>query len=152
MMLLRKISPATVTGGKENFLELVIGDKEKSHPVMRVVGICTGAKVGEGKEGFKDWKALTGNFEATDVRTGEVYRSGVCFMPEFAVEIVAGQLNDEVTSVRFAFDIGVHYDKDSATSYVYDVTPLMEADPETDPLAKLAAAVNSTKQIAAPKR
>lgn len=155
MQLLRKITPSTVFGGREVALETVMKDKEKSHLLYRVVGICNGTKVGVDKRtdpaNPKEWKALIGAFEATDHLTGEVFRSGVCFLPSFAVEQVAGQLTDEVQNVRFAFDVGAHYDSDSITAYVYDVTPLMEADPETDPLTQLAASLDKPKQIAAPK-
>ena len=77
MQLLRKISAATVIGGKETVLETVMKDKGKSHTLYRVIGIANDAKEGQGKVGFADWKCLLGNFEATNLLTGEVFRSGI---------------------------------------------------------------------------
>lgn len=144
MQLLRKISAATVIGGKNVVLEECFKDKTTPHDLYQVVGLCTGIKTGKDKQNKnddgspKDWTALTGSFQATNLMTGEVFRSGVCFMPSFVTDAVAGQLNDEVDTVRFAFKIGAHFDAESVTSYVYDATPLMEPA-EGDPLSLLAA-------------
>lgn len=153
MQLLRKISAATVIGGadpaKDTILELVMADKSKSHALYRVIGIANDTREGAGKEGFKDWRALLGNFQATNAITGEVFRSGVCFMPQFVVDDVAGQLAGDVEFVKFAYDIGAHFSSKSATSYEYDATPLMQPAAD-DPLIALANLFSQPNAAALP--
>lgn len=166
MQLLRKITVRTVYGDKGEVLETVMSDKKKSHALMRVVGVANGVKTGASKqkqsgkdasgqtveiEVERSWKALLGSFEATNLQTGEVFRSGVCFLPDFAIELVSGQLTEDVDSVRFGFDVTASYDETSATSYVYDVTALM-APAEDDPLTALASQVNATATLPAPAK
>ncbi len=138
MQLLKKIAVRTVFGDKAEILETVLSDKTRAHPLMRVVGIANGFKEGEGD--FGAWKGLTGRFEATSAKTGEVYNSPVCFLPEFAIDLIAGQFREPGDVVKFAFDIGAIYAADAATSYEFTVTPLTEAsDDELHELAFAAA-------------
>jgi hypothetical protein len=161
MQLLRKISRDTVYGGKGELLELIMSEKDKQHPVMRVVGYANGIKAGSSKQKVQTtdgeaeveraWKALTGDFQATNSQTGQIFRSGVCFAPEFVVDMVHGQLSadDDIESVTVAYDLVASYDETSATSYVYDVVWLQETA-ENDPLNALAAQVDEIKQLAPP--
>jgi hypothetical protein len=164
MQLLRKISARTVYGSKGAVLEAVFKDKTKPHPLYRIVGICTGTRTGQSIEGetdgaikrkpqpgdkMRDWTALLGNFEAVNALTGEVFRSGVCFLPNYVADLVAGQLTGDVDNVRFAFDITAQYAEESATSYVYAATPLIAPKPD-DPLAILTGSIPA--MLAAPAK
>lgn len=154
MQLLRKISTATVFGGKGNVLDIVMKDRNTAHPLYRVVGIANGTR--EGKSKFddrpdaQDWRALLGQFEATNLITGEVYRSGVCFMPGYVVDTVAGQFGGDVENIKFAFDIAAKYAEKSATSYEYFASPLIEPA-EGDPLSSLSASLTPIKALEGPK-
>jgi len=144
MQLLKKIAVRTVFGDKAEILETVLSDKTKSHPLMRVVGVANGFKEGEGDYGA--WKGLTGRFEATSAKTGEVFNSPVCFLPEFAIDLIAGQFTEPGAVVKFALDIGAVYAADAATSYEFTVTPLTES--ADDELKELAFAANRTAPLA----
>ena len=109
MQLLRKISRATmIPGGDTAVLELVMANKEKTVPLYRVGGSCNGSRKGESDYG--EWECLIGNFQAINLETGEVSRSGQCFLPQFAVDTIVGQFDAEVTAVKFAYDVGVKFD------------------------------------------
>lgn len=144
MQLLRKIAVRTVFGDKAEILETVLSDKSKSHPLMRVVGVANGFKEGEGDYGA--WKGLTGRFEATSAKTGEAFNSPVCFLPEFAIDLIAGQFRQPGDVVKFALDIGAIFAADAATSYEFTVTPLTET--KDDELQELAFTANRVAPLA----
>lgn len=146
MQIVKKISAATVFGGKSEILETVFRDKSKNHPLYRVVGKCNGSRTGAGKEGMNDWVAMLGSFQATNAITGEVFRAGACFLPQFAADLVLGQLGGDVDSVKFAFDIGAQHDERSATSYIYTAVPLMEPSEDDE----LNAMENNLPRLGAP--
>lgn len=174
MQLLRKISARTVFGSRADIQAMVLADRSKSHPLFRVIGICNGQRhgstkdVGEEnggdnakatvlgpkatvlgpKDKMRDWTALLGAFQATNLTTGEVFKSGVCFLPNYVTDAVTGQLGADVESVKFAFDIYAHFDEQSATSYIFEAESLMEPA-EDDPLKALAATVGGA--LPAPK-
>lgn len=141
--IVKKISMKTICG-KVSVKNL---PDEGDKPLMRVIGQAKGIKTGTSDYG--DWAALTGIFEATNIETGEVYRSGVCFMPEIAQDMVIPALmQDSATAVDFAFEIGAEASEDSSVGYVYTIKPLIEAA-ESDPLRALSEQVQ--KSLPAPK-
>jgi hypothetical protein len=151
MQLLRKISAKTMGWEKSAIQEKCIVDKKNPHLLYRVVGIASGTRSGKSKfddrEDAQDWVALLGSFQGTSNLTGEVFRAGVCFMPNYVVDAVAGQLVGDVESVKFAYDIYAKYDEKSATSYVFLAEPLMEVATD-DPLAALSTDVGKDKPLA----
>jgi hypothetical protein len=157
MQLVRKISAKTMGWSKEIIQEQVILKKNDAILLYRVVGIATSTRSGKSKfddrDEAQDWLALLGNFEGTSSLTGEVFRAGVCFMPNYVCDLVAGQLDsgDEHASVRFAYDIYAKWDKQSATSYVFFAEPLMEP-PADDPLKSLSAAMPAMKGLPTPEK
>lgn len=146
MQLLKKISIRTVWGDQDEIMQACLANKAATIPLMRVVGIANGTKEGEGA--FGAWKGLTGRFEAINAATGEVFRSPVCFLPEFAIDLVTGQFSGDVNSVQFAFDIGAQYSEGAATRYEFTVTPLTET-PDDD-LAQLSFSASKAKPLALP--
>lgn len=156
MQLLRKISPKTVYGDKTDILEAVMKTRDKPEhiPIMRVWGIGNGTRRGENEEDPKGrgWVAILGTFRAVSYKTGEEFESGVCFLPNYVADLVAGKMIGEVAAVHFAFDITVIFDKESATSYTYGATPLLQPEAD-DPLAKMQAALPPTaKALPAPNK
>lgn len=156
MQLLRKISRATVIGDNTAVMEKCLADKNKIHPLYRVYGFATGTrkdtdierKETDTRPGFGSWECLIGQFEAVNLDTGEVSRSGQCFLPQFAVDMVSGQFGDGVDRVKFGFEIGAKFDATTPTKYTYQVAPLLEVS-EDDPLKAIASQI-SAPQLAAP--
>lgn len=108
-------------------------------PLMRVGGMANGVKKGSTDKG--DWIALTGSFVARAYNedgslADDEYRAGTCFMPDVAVELIAGQIQEGV-NVTFGFDINVKGDETAIVNYVYEAEPLIEAA-EDDPMEQLA--------------
>lgn len=145
--LVSKISVKKVMGAKPRAPE-----PGKSEMLMQVIGVATGTKVKD--TDFGQSIALLGSFQATNLKTGKVYRSGVCYLPNLALDLIAPQLSDKDTkAVEFAFNIGVVYDEGSATSYVYFAEPVI-APGENDPLEMLTKklpAPEDNKKLAAPE-
>lgn len=135
MKLIKKISVKTVCGkreqeiiGKDNGKD-VIGFKDKD--VMDVVGVCTATRTGNTT--FGDFIGLRGQFQATNLESGEVVRSSQCFLPDDVTDLIVAQLSmDGVSSVEFAFRIG---QKASNTSigYEYTAIPLLDTQ-QNDPI------------------
>jgi hypothetical protein len=176
MQLLRKISARTVFGSKADIQTLVLADRTKPHPLFRVIGICNGTRHGTSKDRdeetagpnagqtiispgakgdgkSKDWTALLGNFQATKLSTGEIFRSGVCFLPNYVTDSITGQLGVDVEAVRFGFDISARFDGESATSYVFEAQNLMPAKPDdalNNIASEIAGALTGPKSEPAP--
>ena len=140
--LLKKISLRTVFGSKSDIQELVLRDRQAEHLLMRIIGFANGTREAKSREVGDDGEKITsvglvGEFEATNLQTGEVFSSAVAWLPQMAVDAVAGQLGDEdAQRVGFAFDIGVKYAEQSATSYEFIVKPCVEMK-ESDAMAEL---------------
>lgn len=128
--ILSKISYKTVCG-KVNRRELPADGS--SLLVMRVLGSATGLK--NGNTDFGEFTAFTGMFEATNVATGEVSRSGKIFLPTAAEVMLAGALQNSTGPVAFGFDIGVK-ESDNAIGYEYTAESIFDVA-ETDPVEQL---------------
>ncbi len=139
MEIIGKISVKTCGAAPEMELVTIDGKqlpraKGEQH-LLRIIGMCNGLKHGTSE--FGPWIAFLGSFEATNVKTGEVFRSSKCLLPESATGAlsVAVDNDDETRAVEFGFDIGV---KPCATptGYEYTVKPLVPVS-EKDPLEML---------------
>lgn len=115
-------------------------------PILRVLGVARGTKTGTST--FGQWEALTGDFVAIDLTTGEEYRSGVCFMPTIALGLVTGALAGSPDGVEFAFDIGVKPSaKEPDSKYEYTVKPVVKVK-ENDQMSALKALVMAEAPLA----
>lgn len=135
---------------KENGKDVKILVVEDNPAIMRVVGVARKFEIGESD--FGEYTKFVGTFQATDLRDNKDYRSGNCFLPEVATDMLRQAIIDnEGSQVEFGFDIGVIGRPELAIGYEYTVTPLIEAT-EADPLQMLANKINAEKpkQIAAP--
>jgi hypothetical protein len=157
MQLLRKISRATMIGDTTPILEKVLADKTKVVPLYRVYGFATSIRnskdilTGDAKKDARTemhgpWQCLVGQFEAENLLTGEVSRSGQCFLPQFAIDMVAGQFSDDVERVKFAFEVGAKFDDGAPGKYSYSVAPLLEVS-EDDPILAIAASLIKPKTL-----
>lgn len=159
MNLLRKITVSEVMGkefmkGLARHLDGVSKEmKGKRAWLVRIAGAA-----GASKPGAKDdrtWIRFVGEFEATNLVTGEVFHSAACILPNFIAEqIHAAMLPREGEPTKmplFAFDIGAHYDDDAITKYVFDVKALRA--PETSQLiASMKAELPPLPALPAPRK
>lgn len=154
--LLTAIMPAAVTG-KDDKGNVTMADTGPGVPLLRIMGVVNGAKPGtrtmpDGK--VSEWLTFKGQFEATNLLTGEVYQSGTCIMPGALPDLLFGAIkgaDDDFKTAQFAVEIGAHYDKSAITSYVYDTKTLLEPK-ESDAMAALKALIApaTAPAIAAP--
>lgn len=112
-------------------------------PVLRVAGIATGTKTGTSNYG--PWTALTGDFYAINLETGEEFRSVKCFMPSTALSLVEGALAGSPDGVEFALDFGVK-PADNAVGYEYTVKPVFKVK-ESEAMATLLAKVEQAAPL-----
>ena len=144
--LIKKISIKTVCGKPERE---VIGQDANGKPVigfvekelMQVVGIASSTRTGTTTYG--DYVGFRGQFQATNMETGEQYRAAQCFLPDDITSMLAVELGgDNVKKVEFAFVVGIRPRDDLEIGYEYPAKPLMEPSSQ-DPLESL---INRTVQ------
>lgn len=156
LRMLKKISRATVFGDKADVQEIVLADREKLHDLYAVEGRATHIERIKGRfkdgerseEERQDWKFI-GKFRAVNLVTGELFAAPVCYLPQFAANIVAGEMGGEGDEAIFGFKIAARFAEGSATSYEFEVIPLMETKAEDFGLLAKAiptAAIEGPKQ------
>jgi hypothetical protein len=154
---LRRITVKTVCEGKDGdikgeMLAKVLKDKAKTFPVMRVWGVATRLKPGASDLG--PFVRFLGAFRAVNIETGELFRAPVCLLPKFLEDQLAAGMGsgENVKPAEFAIEIGVKYDKTSATSYVYTGDEMI-ATTESDQMLQLEARIReeNPKALPAPK-
>jgi len=138
--LIKKISPKTIIGK--------IAIPEKATALFTVIGICNGLKTGQSTYG--DWMALTGQFEAMNLETGEASVAPQVFLPEPLNGLIAAKVrtpdeNGQPVSIRFAVEVGVKPAK-TATGYEYTVRELVDST-DNDPLADLRKALPAPPKV-----
>ena len=144
----RKITIKEIVGDKTVIKERVVAAKGKPIKLFNVVGIASGAKPGSTQMG--DYLKLVGDFEATNLETGEVSQSGACILPNFVTDgIGAALMRPNAESVEFALTIGAKPDEKSVTGYQYTCESLLPPSEHT-PLVALKAKLGGL--LAAPKK
>lgn len=124
--IVKKITVKTVCGKFEK--------PSKASKLMTVYGLANEAKADSSDYG--DYVRFKGNFEAVNLATGEVFKSGSMILPEIAEQILSGALSGEdVNGVQFALEIGIK-PSTSPVGYDYSVKPVIDTG-ENDPLADL---------------
>ena len=107
--------------------------------LMQVFGIATGTKSDESN--FGPWTALLGQFRAVNLESGELFQSGVCFLPNTGLNLITPLLKKDGTDgIEFALNIGV-IPAENSVGYEYYVEPVIESQ-ENDPLEILSKKVN----------
>lgn len=140
--LTKKISTAKIYG-KVNVRKLPEDGTVLN--LYSIIGVAIGTK--SGTSDFGDWTSLVGQFEATNLETGERFASANAFLPDVAQGLVEAQLAQEGTQqVQFAFIVGAKADEGSPVGYSYTAQPILPPDAK-DPLEDLR---NSVLALAAP--
>lgn len=120
--------------------------------LAQIVGAITASQPGETEKG--PYVKFFGRFEGTNLRTGEVFQSPSCILPNFIGEELHGALRlaqskGEGVVVEFACRIGAYFDETAATKYVYTVEHLRDPN-AVDPLEAVRARFG-LKALPAPK-
>ncbi|MGH7886259.1 MAG: hypothetical protein ACREPG_00210 [Candidatus Binatia bacterium] len=152
---LRKITIRDVLGTSvdkdESLLKKLMGAQTLTVPLLRIIGIAKASKVKVTDVG--ESIAFIGEFEAECLygdNKGSEYYAAKCFLPKFLEEELHGLLGSGTQNgVPFAFEIGVKYNRDSVTKYVYTAKPLMAA--QTGGALALLKQQLSGKALPAPK-
>lgn len=160
--LVKKISAKTILGKRPT-----APAEGSTEWLYEVIGIANGRKDGESDNG--PWTALLGMFEARRMTDGARFRSGALFVPDVALDLVLGAMQQEgdavetkdakgrstrrarsADSVEIGFRVGITYDADTPTQYVYVAEPLFAVS-DADPLAALLGRTNNVVAIAPPE-
>lgn len=140
MQIIRKITTKLVSGGVD--FDALVKSESKREDLLKVWGIANRAKPGSSEYG--DYVRFSGQFRATDLRTGAEYASGSCILPGVAQDLLAGALDkEEAESVQFAFMVSVRYEPSAVVKYVYEVESLLPIA-DSDPIQLLT---NQLKQL-----
>lgn len=110
----------------------------KKVPLAHIFGIATGTKVKTDTKG-DSFEAIEGNFEAVNLATGAVYRSGLLFLPGGIHETVTKQLQEPGRSVQFALEISA-IPASNPIGYSYSAKSLIKEE-GADPLAAMRLAL-----------
>lgn len=112
-----------------------INDKETD--LCLFMGIARGLVVKTGKND-DPVLALVGDFEGTNLTTGEVLQSGVLYLPSGIAEMYTSKLEgDSPAPIKFAVKIS-SFPAANPIGYSYKATPVVQAA-DSDPLAELRA-------------
>jgi hypothetical protein len=123
--IINKISTKTIVGK--------IKAPESAEALYKVYGIAT--KVVHGETAFGAFVAFLGDFKAVNLKTNEVVRSGKCFLPDVAANMLQGALEHSDSGVEFGFVVNAE-PADNQSGYQYTVSPLIESN-AADPMSLL---------------
>jgi hypothetical protein len=142
----RKITIKSVYGPIN--LEKLIAAPDRKLRLLNVLGIVRKLQPGETDKG--PFVKMIGDFKATNLETGEVFRSGACILPNFVADMIVGAM-DTGRAVQFAFEIQCRYSDDAISKYVYDVISLLPPS-ESDELAMLEKTVSNVVSLPSPDK
>lgn len=134
--LVNKITVAGICGELE--------PPKKPLNIMRIVGRAT--EVFSGTTTLGEYFGFLGEFEATNISTGEITSSNKLLIPDIIANALRAQFGMEgVEQVEFAYDLGIFPAK-TPTGYQYSATPLIES--EESPLKRLSDSLPPLKALA----
>lgn len=123
---------------------------ETTTPVLRIAGLVRRAEQGEHAQ-YGPYYKFTGEFHATDLRTGQTSISSVCYLPSPVDQMLfeAANNGEGAGSVEFAFDISVKPRPDLQVGYEYVVETLLEAK-ASSPMDALLNKLGDVPALASP--
>lgn len=132
--ILRKLTIGEFIGNKLALLDIARAGmaaadstEGKEIPLMTVMGRVNSFSTGVTKETTEPWVKLKGNFEATNLLTGELSgEMDVCILPNFIANKIAAAIKaqmdagDASPAVEFAVTLSIKYKASSAVGYVFE--------------------------------
>lgn len=109
--------------------------------LMRIAGFADGTKTGNTQYG--QWHALTGEFAATNAKTGEIFAGKTAIVPgpmgEALVTATEMRLKEDASqAIRFSCDVFVRRSsRDPEKKYEYVVRPVLNAELKSPAMALL---------------
>jgi hypothetical protein len=144
MNYLKKITSAAIDAVPKGYRDWAHGDQKATAHIIGVV-----EKTEAGVTSLGEYIAFIGSFKATNLETGEVYRSKKCLLPGVASDALEDAVNgSEGGAVEFAIEIGIKRNikknaqgEEVGVGYEYTMKPLIEMDETADPLARLESRI-----------
>jgi len=124
MEIIGKISVKTVVGNKKTINDAISEYNGASVPIMRLVGQVNAIE--RGSSTYGEWLALKGNFQATNILTGEVFMAGSAFVDHTYSQNIQLELEkEEVSVVEIGVDVNAASSDSSQSGYSYSIRPLL---------------------------
>ena len=141
MTILRKLSAKTICG------EIEVGDEARN--LFSVIGVVTGVRTGMSSYG--EWVSFTGDFEAENCETGEIFTGPQVFVPEPIQSALLERVkNSESPRIELALMVGVK-PADNAIGYEY-ITNTLNTMEQHDALNSLRQLREQAKKLSAPAK
>lgn len=101
------------------------GELRNGQAIYRAIGVVDGMRTGQSTYG--EWVGFTGDFEMTDMLTGEVYQGSQFFPDASVTEAIVNKLKlVEGGTVEIALECCIDIDKTLPTGYAYVSRPIIE--------------------------
>lgn len=110
--------------------------------LCRIAGYASGIKTGTTQYG--EWSAVTGDFAATNMQTGEMFMSNTAIVPgamgDAIVRTIAEKLGEDASAkLAFSCDIGIKRStRNPAEKYEYVVRPVIKTEFQSPAMALLS--------------
>lgn len=147
------IGKLTVTTIGAGAIAKRVATEKKELVCARLFGMAAGIKIVKAANG-DTFEAITGSFEAHNAETGEVFQSGILYLPSGLHERVVEPLkNDPDSTIEFGIEISA-YPAGNPQGYSWKAKPLFKAS-AADPLAQLRTTALSgftPKALPAPEK
>ena len=101
------------------------GELVSGQALYRAIGVVDGIRTGHSTYG--EWVGFTGDFEMTDMLTGEVYQGSQFFPDASVTEAIVNKLKMvEGSTVEIALECCIDVDPSLPTGYAYVSRPIIE--------------------------
>lgn len=143
MNIVNKLSVKTMNLDPASLTEKL--EENKIVVIARMYGQITDYKIGKSKFSTDDLPKedvkFRGTFEGVNLVTGEVFNSGVCFLPGNVTNVLRAAVDskaDDEIGVQFGVEIGAKKVKRRDGTWGYEFTAAVPKNPEAaDPLAAM---------------
>jgi len=101
------------------------GELANGQALYRAIGVVDGMRTGQSTYG--EWVGFTGDFEMTNMLTGEVFQGSQFFPDASVTEAIVNKLKMvEGSTVEIALECCIDIDKAHPTGYAYVSRPIIE--------------------------
>lgn len=152
MEIIGKITSKSIGFDSEDIRDHIKKGKG-STSLFRLYGQIINVKYGDGDNG--PWTKFIGQFEAVNLKDGNIVRSGAMFLPTIITgmveaDLVAAKAIEGFAGYQMAYEIGAKK-SDIVIGYEFTVVNLMPDSEENDALLQLRNRLEVTKGLPKPK-